>query len=62
MGIQIPRDRPDNEEIEVTPEMIEAGTNVLGDFAPSPSMADLLLPKIFRAMVKAAKGASDFVR
>ena len=58
MSIQIPRDRPADDEIEVTPEMIEAG--VMAYYKEGSPVEDTdnrmkaeLFTAIFRAMIAA---------
>ena len=47
------RDRPEACEIEVTPEMIEAGTEILSMYDPTEDAAAEWVGEIYQAMVVA---------
>jgi hypothetical protein len=49
------RRRPESEEIEITPEMIEAGKLELSDYTPDWCTAEEVVADVFRAMMGASK-------
>ena len=48
---------PSTEEIEVTPEMIEAGTQVRAEIDPFFESWDVIVTKIYRAMEEARRAS-----
>ena len=50
MSTQIPRDRPDVEEVEVTDAMIEAGREVYDRLSPDYYREADILTRIYRVM------------
>ena len=52
---KLPKNRPAQDEIEVTKEMIDAGLFELAQYDPGNDRGDLMVRRIFLAMVSARR-------